>query len=155
VMFSQFIWSIGTVPSEMFPYANKFWELEAFQSGLVFSATSPEGGVTPFMDAFKPEYLSIGLGLALAVYATLAHFGLPVFLVYGVVRGLDQTMPHAVIPMFIGALMGRYIFRPMFKDKWPQYRIVFAAGFSAGMGLIAMFSLGFVLMSKSVIKLAV
>ena len=73
----------------------------------------------------------------------------------GVVRGLDQTMPQAVIPMFIGALLGRFIFRKWFGEKWPQYRIVFAAGFSAGMGLIAMLSLGFVLMSKSVIKLYV
>jgi hypothetical protein len=84
---------------------------------------------------------------------TLAHFGLPVFLVYGVVRGLDQTMPHGVIPMFIGALLGRFVFRKWYGEKWPQYRIVFAAGFSAGIGLISMLSLGFVLVSKSVIKL--
>jgi hypothetical protein len=95
----------------------------------------------------------MGLGLALAVYMTLAHFGLPVFLVYGVVRGLDQTMPHGVIPMFIGALLGRFVFRKWYGEKWPQYRIVFAAGFSAGIGLISMLSLGFVLVSKSVIKL--
>jgi hypothetical protein len=155
ILFSQFIWSIGTVPSEMFPYANKFWELQAFQQGLLMSATSPEVGSTAFENAFKPEVLTIGFGLALGVYAMLAHFGLPVFLVYGVVRGLDQTMPHAVIPMFIGALLGRFVFRKMFGEKWPKYRIVFLAGFTAGVGLIAMFSLGFVLMSKSVIKLTV
>ena len=153
VAFSQFVWSIGPVPSEMFPYANQFWELNAYRQGLLWTATLPDEAASPFMEAFRPEYLSIGFGLALLVYASLAHFGLPVFLVYGVVRGLDQTMPHAVIPMFIGALLGRFVFRKWFGEKWPQYRIVFAAGFSAGMGLIAMFSLGFVLMSKSVIKL--
>jgi len=155
VVFSQFIWSIGPVPSEMFPYANEFWELNAYRQGLMWSATLPDEAASPFLKAFRPEYIGIGFGLATLVYMGLAHFGLPVFLVYGVVRGLDQTMPQAVIPMFIGALLGRFIFRKWFGEKWPQYRIVFAAGFSAGMGLIAMLSLGFVLMSKSVIKLYV
>ena len=36
-----------------------------------------------------------------------------------------------------------------FGDDWPKYRVVFAAGFGAGMGLITMFALGFVFMAKS------
>jgi hypothetical protein len=155
VMFSQFIWSIDNVPSEMFPYANEFWELNAYQQGLIFSATLPGDVMSPFREAFVPGYLFLGLGLALTVYAALSHFGLPIFLVYGVVRGLDQSVPHAIIPMFIGALLGRFVCRKWFGDKWPQYRIVFAAGFSAGVGLITMFSLGVVFMSKSVIKLPI
>ena len=62
-------------------------------------------------------------------------------------------MPHVIIPMFIGALLGRYVFRKRFGDKWPQYRIVVAAGFSAGVGLIIMLSLGVVFIAKSVITL--
>jgi len=155
LLFSQFIWSMGPVPSQMFPYANEFWELNAFRSGLIWSATLPGEAASPFMEAFRVEYLVIGLGLALLVYSGLAHFGLPIFLVYGVVRGLDQTMPQAVLPMFIGALLGRFVFRRWFGEKWPQYRIVFSAGFAAGIGLITMLSLGIVLMSKSVIKLPV
>ena len=155
VAFSQFIWSIDNVPSEMFPYANEFWELRAYQQGLIYSATLPGEAASPFREAFRPEVLAIGFFLALGVYAALSHFGLPIFLVYGVVRGLDQSVPHAIVPMFIGALLGRFVLRKWFGDKWPQYRIVFAAGFSAGVGLITMFSLGFVFMAKSVIKLPV
>jgi hypothetical protein len=153
LVFSQFIWSIGNVPSEMFPYANQFWELGAYQSGLVYSATLPGEAASPFKEAFIPSYLGIGFVIAMVVYFTLNHFGLPIFLVYGVVRGLDQSVPHAIVPMFIGALLGRFVLRKRFGDQWPQYRIVFNAGFVAGMGLITMLSLGFVLMSKSVIKL--
>jgi hypothetical protein len=153
LLFSQFIWSIGNVPSEMFPYANQFWELNAYQSGLVFSATLPGEMASPFKEAFIPSYLGAGFTLALAVYAALSHFGLPIFLVYGVVRGMGQSVPHTIVPMFIGALLGRFLFRKRFGDQWPQYRIVFNAGFVAGIGLITMLSLGFVLMSKSVIKL--
>lgn len=153
--FSQFIWSIGNVPSEMFPYANEFWELRAYQQGLVFSSTLPGEAASPFREAFRPAFLVAGFALALSVYALLSHFGLPIFLVYGVVRGLDQSAPHAIVPMFLGALLGRFGCRKWFGERWPQYRIVFAAGFSAGIGLITMLSLGFVFMSKSVIKLPV
>jgi hypothetical protein len=155
VLFGQFIWSIDNVPSELFPYANEFWELRAFQQGLVMSATLPGEATTPFQEALKPEYLVGGVSLALIVYFLLSHFGLPIFLVYGVVRGLDQSVPHAIIPMFIGALLGRFVLRRRFGPKWPQYRIVFAAGFSAGVGLVTMLSLGVVFMTKSVIKLPV
>lgn len=107
----------------------------------------------PFREAFRPEYITAGLTLALAVYACLSHFGFPVFLVFGVIRGLDQSMPHVIVPMFIGALLGRFVFRKRFGDNWPQYRIVAVAGFSAGVGLITMLSLGFVFMTKSVFRL--
>lgn len=153
VVFSEFIWRIDNVPSELFPYANEFWELKAYQQGLIFSATLPGEALSPFREAFVPWILGTGFVLALGVYGLLSYFSLPIFLVYGVVRGLDQSVPHAIVPMFMGALLGRFVCRKWFGDKWPQYRIVFAAGFTAGIGLITMLSLGFVLMSKSVIKL--
>jgi hypothetical protein len=155
VAFSQFIWAIDNVPSELFPYANEFWELRAYRQGLIFSATLPGEAASPFREAFRWEFLSAGFALATLTYVALSHFGLPIFLVYGVVRGLDQSVPHAIVPMFIGALLGRFVMRRIFRENWPKYRIVFAAGFSAGIGLVTMLSLGFVFMSKSVIRLPV
>ena len=64
-------------------------------------------------------------------------------------------MPHGVLPTVVGALIGRFGCRKWFGDKWPQYRIVFAAGFSAGVGLITMLALGFVFMAKSATVLPV
>ena len=153
VLFSQFIWSIDNVPSEMFPYAHEFWEFRAFDQGLMISSTLSDS--SPFREAFRPEYLGAGLVLALAVYGLLSRFGLPVFLVYGVVRGLDQSAPHAIVPMFLGALLGRFVLRRRFGEDWARYRIVFAAGFTAGVGLATMVSLGVVFMAKSVIRLPV
>ncbi len=149
LVFAQFIWSLGPVPSQIFPYANEFWELNAYNQGLVWSSTLPGEVLNPFKEAFRPEYLGGGFGLAMLIYAALAHFNLPIFLLYGLIRGLDQTLPHTVVPAVIGAMLGRFVFRRMFKDNWPQYRIVFAAGFGAGMGLITMLALGFVFMTKS------
>ncbi len=155
ILFSQFIWSIGPVPSELFPYANEFWELQAYREGLMWSATLPGESASPFREAFRPEVIAAALGLALSVYFVLDRFGLPIFLVYGVVYGLNQTDPSSTIPLVLGAVMGRFVFRKRFGDNWPRYRIVFTAGFGAGVGLIAMFSMGIVLMAKSVIKLPV
>jgi hypothetical protein len=149
VLFAQFIWSLGPVPSEMFPFANEFWELRAYNSGLMWSATMQDAGISPFREAFSVDFLGAGLAVALMFYAVLARFNLPVFLVYGLIRGLDQSLPHMIIPTVIGAFIGRFWCRKRFGDKWPQYRIVFAAGFGAGMGLITMFALGCVFMAKS------
>ncbi|MBI1337018.1 MAG: peptide transporter [Phycisphaera sp.] len=150
LLFAQFIWSMGPVPSEMYPYANEFWELNAYNQGLVATATLPDAGVSPFREAFNFKYIGYGLGGALLLYAVLAHFNLPVFLVYGMIRGLDQSLPHTIIPTIIGAMIGRYGCRKWFGDMWPQYRIVFAAGFGAGTGLAVMLALGVVFMLKSV-----
>ena len=71
----------------------------------------------------------VGLGLALALYSSLSFFGLPVLLVYGIIRGMDQATPDVILPQFIGALLGRYYFSRKFGDMWPQYRVVFFAGY--------------------------
>lgn len=152
VVFSQFIWRIAPVPSSAFPYAERFWELIAYRQGLMYTATMPGGQHGPFAQAFVPMYLVIGLVLALATYATLSFFGLPVLLVYGVIRGMDQATPDVILPQFIGALLGRYYFAKKFGKNWPQYRVVFYAGYGCGVGLVMMLSLGLVFMSKAVFQ---
>ena len=73
-------------------------------------------------------------------------------MVYGVIRGLDQSTPEVILPQFIGALLGKHYFAKKFGTMWPQYRVVFFAGYSCGVGLIAMLSLGLVFMSKAVFQ---
>ena len=153
LLFAQFIWSMGPVPSAMFPFANEFWELNAYHQGLMWTATLPGEQISPFRESFRWDYLIAGYGSAVGLYAFLARFNLPVFLVYGLIRGLDQTVPHGILPTVIGALIGRYYCRRKFGDNWPKYRVIFAAGFGAGMGLVVMLGMGFVFMTKSVINL--
>jgi hypothetical protein len=152
VVFSQLIWRIAPVPSGAFQYAQKMWEVNAYRQGLIFSATMPGGQSGAFADAFKPEFILIGLALALLAFASLRAFGLSVLLVYGLIRGLDGATPEVIVPQFGGALIGRYYFARRFGDHWPQYRVVFFAGYSCGVGLIAMLSLGLVFVSRSVFQ---
>jgi hypothetical protein len=153
LIFSQFIWRIAPVPSSAFPYANQYWEQIAYRSALFMSSTLPGGEHGPFYEAFHWSYLFIGLGLAMVIYLTLSFFGLPILLVYGIIRGLDQSTPDVILPQFVGALFGKYYFEKKFgKKDWPNYRIVFFAGYGCGVGLIMMLSLGLVFMSKSVFQ---
>ncbi len=152
LVFSQFIWQIAPVPSSAFPYAQQFWEVNAYRQAIIMSSTLPGGENGPFYEAFNVIYLGAGLLLALGTYASMSFFGLPILLVYGVIRGLDQSTPDVIVPQFIGALLGRYIFAKKFGDMWPQYRVVFFAGYGCGVGLVMMLSLGLVFMSKSVFQ---
>jgi len=53
----------------------------------------------------------------------------------------------------LGALLGRYFFEKRFGLQWRQYAQVLLAGFLCGLGLVTMFSLGCVLISKAVFQL--
>ncbi len=121
IVFSQFIWKIAPVPSSAFPYAQKFWELNAFRQALTFSSTLPGGEHGPFYQAFVPMYLGAGVTLALIVYACLSFFGLPVLLVYGLIRGMDQSTPDVILPQLAGAILGRYYFAKRFGKDWPWF----------------------------------
>ncbi len=152
ILFSQFIWRIAPVPSAAFPFAEKYWDLAAYRQAVIYSSTLPGGAHGPFHDAIQPTIIFVGLALAVLLYSSLSFFGLPVLLVYGMIRGLDQATPDVIVPQFLGALLGRYYFAKKFGDNWPNYRVVFFAGYGCGVGLIMMLALGLVFMSKSVFQ---
>jgi hypothetical protein len=106
-----------------------------------------------FEEAWKPLYFFCGGGFGVALFTLMASMGAPLMLTYGVVRGLGQTMPHAIIFQFTGALIGHFYFKKRLKLKWRQYIPVVGAGFGCGMGLITTMGVGITFLSKSVIKL--
>ena len=152
VLFSNFIWSLAKLPSAVYPYAQKMWELRAATSCIMQSSTLG-GEYTIFEDAFKWPLVFAGTGFGVFLFSVLTSLGAPVFLVYGVVRGLGQSLPHAIIPQFIGALIGRYYFRKKLGLKWRQFIPVVAAGFSCGMGLITTVGVGLTFLRKAVVVL--
>lgn len=152
VMFSEFIWRLAPIPSPVYPFTEKMWDLQALNMCLTYSATTEGGG--QFAQAFRPEYIAAGTSIAMVAYASMARLGMPILLAYGMIRGMGGALlPHFVIPHFIGAMIGRYVFYKRYGAQWRQYAPVLMAGFSCGMGLISMLALGFVLVSKSVFLL--
>lgn len=151
ILFAQFIWSLAPIPGPEYPFTEMMWELNAASSCIIYTATL--GRYSSFEEAFNVWYLVTGTGLGLATFITLGVFSAPTMLVYGVVRGLNQTIPHSIVVQFIGALIGHYYFRKKYGKQWRQYVPVVAAGFSCGMGLITVFSVGINFLAKSVIKI--
>jgi hypothetical protein len=152
LLFSQFIWRLAPIPSSAYPYAQELWHLQALNSLLM--QTSTLEGNSAFFEALRASYVGSGLGFGLVTYAVLAMFGLPVMLVYGVVRGLGQSTPHGVILEVVGAMLGRFFFLKRYGAMWRQYAPVLLAGFSCGMGLTGMFAMGATLILKSLGRLA-
>lgn len=152
LLFSQFIWQLAPIPSASYPYAQELWHLQALNTLLM--QTSTLEGNSLFYQALNGWYVTAGLGLGLVTYLLLIIFGLPVLLVYGIVRGLGQSVPHGLILEVVGALLGRYYFLKRYGKQWRQYAPVLLAGFSCGMGLTGMFAMGATLILKSLGKLA-
>ncbi|MCP4343851.1 MAG: peptide transporter [Desulfobulbaceae bacterium] len=147
LVFSQFIWRLAPIPSANYPFAQELWHLQALNTLLM--QTSTLEGNSMFYQALNGTTVFSGLGFGLLMYMVLSLFGLPVLLIYGVVRGLGQSTPHGMILEVAGALLGRYFFLKKYGPMWRQYAPVLLAGFSCGMGLSGMFAMGFALIMKS------
>ena len=152
LLFSQFIWRLAPIPSSNYPYAQELWHLQALNTLLM--QTSTLEGNSLFFQALNGSYILTGLGFGLITYTLLSFLGLPVLLIYGVVRGLGQSTPHGFILEVAGAFLGRFFFLKRYGAKWRQYAPVLLAGFSCGMGLTGMFAMGFALILKSLGRLA-
>ena len=152
LLFSQFIWRLAPIPSSAYPFAQEVWHLQALNTLLMQSSTLE--GNAAFYQALNIIYVVAGVGLGVIVYSILTLFGLPIMLVYGMVRGLGQTMPHGHLLEVAGALLGRFFFLKRYGAMWRQYAPVLLAGFSCGMGLTGMFAMGVTLILKSLGRLA-
>ena len=106
-----------------------------------------------FEQAFNTLYLAVGTVFGLLLFGGMSLVGAPIMMTYGIVRGLGQSLPHSILPQFIGALIGHFYFKKKLNLKWRQYIPVVAAGFSCGTGLITTVGVGVTFLSKAVIKL--
>ena len=152
LLFSQFLWRLAPIPSASFPYAQELWHLQALNTLLM--QTSTLEGNSLFFQALNASYVMTGTLFGLIVYGILTVLGLPILLIYGVVRGLGQSTPHGLILEVLGALLGRFYFLKRYGTMWRQYAPVLLAGFSCGMGLAGMFAMGCTLILKSLSRLA-
>ena len=151
LLFSQFIWRLAPIPSSAYPFAQELWHLQALNSLLM--QTSTLEGNSLFFQALNWLYVGAGTAIGVVLYLVLTVFGLPVMLVYGLVRGLGHSTPHGLILEVAGAMLGRYFFLQRYGAMWRQYAPVLLAGFSCGMGLTGMFAMGITLILKSLTRL--
>ncbi len=151
IFFMSFIWGLDRIPSVSYPFAMKMWELNAANECVIYTSTM--GEYSMFEQAFNPTWLGAGTVLGVLLFGAMRFLGAPIMLTYGIVRGLGQSIPHYIVPQFIGALLGQFYFKRRLKLRWRQFIPVVAAGFSCGMGLITTIGIGITFLSKAVIKL--
>jgi len=158
-VFWAFIWHSNAIPSDAFPYAQKFWELQAKQAALTYSSTFVAPGEDPakkdirdsqFFRALHPRIIASGVAFTVIGYAVLSALGAPVLLVYGLVRGLG-SMPHVMLLEIVGALLGRYYFQKKFgTENFLRMGPTVLAGYFTGVCLISMATIAMQLIKQAV-----
>ena len=138
-VFWAFIWHSGAIPSDLYPYAQKMWDLQAKNTVLLYSATLDSHGATPlFYQAIHPGVILGSFSFSMVAFALLSAFSLPVMTIYGFVQGIGQ-MPHGFLPLVIGAFVGRfYLQRKYGQKRILQVMPVIVAGYGTGSGLVAL-----------------
>jgi len=149
-IFWEVIWRMGPIPAAAYAYINKMWPLTATFQALWVSTTI-EGGSPWMLEAIKSSRIICSMVAGLGVFGLISVLKLPITLFYGMIAGVTGWWPHHIIPMFIGALLGRFYFAKKFgKKRWRSFAPLLAAGYACGVGLIAMVSIAIALIFKSV-----
>ena len=148
----SFYWRSSQIPSSQYPYAQTFWPVHAFYRCLWATATATSESEQPtfLIQALKFPIIGYAGVSALAAYLILGALRVPTLWFYGLAYGFPTYTVDA-IPLFIGAILGRYYFARRFGGRrWMQYSPVLAAGYSCGVGLIGMVSIGLTIIFKAV-----
>ncbi|MDR3689829.1 MAG: hypothetical protein P4L46_10655 [Fimbriimonas sp.] len=153
--FWAFFWNSNALPSGQFPYAQKFWPIQAQWQAVLqqINVPHPNGEIGWFAKAIKPAYIAIGTAGGLVLYGLCGVFKIPLMFFYGFAGGLG-LFPANTLPQFLGAWAGkRYLAKRYGYENWLRYAPVLLAGFSCGTGLIALASISIALISRAVAKL--
>jgi len=151
LLFWSFIWKSGVIPSDLYPYAQKMWELNAKNTMLLFSSTMEVTGGKPlFYQALHPWVIGGAFSFSLVTFTLLTCFRLPIMAIFGFVQSVGG-MPHGFILLVVGAMIGKFYFHPRFGHKrFLQIVPVLMAGYGTGVGLIALIGVAANLVNSAV-----
>ena len=150
-LFWSFFWASSQIPSAQYPYAQRFWPLNAQMSALWQQINLPGRSTSEWlMGALNTNRILAGVGTGLALYGVFAIAKLPLLTYYGLIGGVG-ALPHNTIPMLCGTLLSQKYFAKRFgPETWRMWAPVLLAGFSCGMGLIGMAAIALAIIGKSV-----
>ncbi|MBI2437629.1 MAG: peptide transporter [Lentisphaerae bacterium] len=138
-IFWAFIWKSGAVPSDLFPYAQKMWELTAKNTVLLYSATMEMEGAKPlFFQALHPKVIAGSFSFTVLAFVLMSIINAPIMAIYGFLQSIGG-MPHGFILLVVGNLIGKFYFQKRFgATRFLQIVPVLLAGYGTGVGLIAL-----------------
>ncbi|MGC8976202.1 MAG: peptide transporter [Candidatus Ratteibacteria bacterium] len=150
-LFWSIIWRMAPIPSSTYPFAQKMWPMSAIFNAL-WATSTLEGGAKWMIEAIKFKPIFSSTIIILLLYGIITVFKLPVALFYGMIGGL-VTLPHYSIPMFFGALLGRFYMAKKIGQNWQKYTPIILAGYACGFGLIGMVSVAVALIAKTIFQI--
>ncbi len=148
----SFFWRSSQIPSSQYPYSQTFWPLYAFYQSLWATSTMPGAGDAPsfLLNALKFDVITIAGATSLVAYIAFILAKIPTLWFYGIAAGFPQ-MTWWAIPLFMGGCLGKYYFARRFgPERWMRYTPVLAAGYTCGIGLIGMVSIGLTIIFRAV-----
>ncbi len=148
LIFWSYITGLGPIPSDAYPYVQKFWPQHATMRAVWASGLSE--GDSLLLTSLKP-WLIVGATVGtVCLFGAFSLLGVSTQYIYGGL-GAMNGYPHMALPLFAGALLGRYVFARVFgREQWVNYAPILAAGFGAGMGLIGMLAIAINFLQMSV-----
>ena len=159
MVFWGYIWKSDAIPSDLFPAAQVNWELAAKNQVLLLSSTFVPPGEDPnnvsimdseFMQAVHPKTIGVAFAGCVGLYSILSFFGLPIMLVYGMIRGFGQ-LPHFMLLELVGALLGRLYFQRKYGQKqFLTMAPALVAGYFTGIGLLSMVTMALMLVKSAI-----
>jgi len=152
-LFWSIIWHLSPIPSATYPFVQKIWPLNAITQSLWISSTLGESGSSYIIKAIKPFYFLAFAAGGIVLNGILGLLKMPMAFFYGLVGGI-AAWPHYTIPLFFGAMLGRFYFTRKFgPETWRRYTPIILAGYSCGVGLIGMMSIAIALIAKTIYQI--
>ncbi len=147
----SYLWGLGGIPSEQYPYAQEMWPFFAKNIALWSSALGE--GNTQILDALRPEIIFGSMAVFVALFGALSLLGIPLAYYFGAVGGVGQ-FPYIAVTMLIGLGVRVLVARKLGAENLKRYAPVMMAGFSAGFGISGMLVVAVVLIKSAVTALA-
>ena len=151
-VFWALIWRMEAIPSATYTYVQRFWPTFALMKSLWVDSTV-SGGQAWIREALDPKVIGGACATGFLLFGATKILAIPAAFFYGMVGGVS-VFPHMALPMLVGALLRRHVFEPKFgTERWGYMAPLLLAGYGCGMGLVAMVSIAFSLISKAVVRL--
>ncbi len=150
-IFWAFIWKSGVIPSDLYPFAQKMWELQAKNTVLLYSSTMETVGAKPlFFQALHPPVIAVSFIFTIIVFIVMSLINAPIMTIFGFLNGIG-AMPHGFVMLLIGNIVGKFYFQKKYgATRFLQIAPVLIAGYGTGVGLVALIGVAFNLIVSAV-----
>ena len=146
-----FYWSyiqrIGSVPGDMYPFAQEVWPFYAKNAALWTSAMGE--GNQEMISAIQPTVIGGAAVVFVALFAVMSLLNIPLAFWFGAVGGVGQ-FPYIAITMLLGLGVRVLVARRLGKENLKRYSPVMVAGFAAGFGIAGMLVVAIVLVKSAI-----